>query len=55
LVALSRAEPDPATAAGYRRQAAEVARFLADHLEEPALRVAFLNQPEVRRVLEVGD
>jgi class 3 adenylate cyclase/tetratricopeptide (TPR) repeat protein len=55
LVALAAAEPDPAVAADYRRRAVEATRLLADHLDEPALRAAFLNQPEVRLIMEKQD
>ena len=54
LMALVELEPEPAAAADYRAQASEVISFLADHLEEPDLRAAFLNQPAVRRMTNQG-
>jgi tetratricopeptide (TPR) repeat protein len=52
LAALSEAEPD--AAADYRRQAVEVIRYLESNLDEPELREAFLNLPDVRRILSEG-
>jgi hypothetical protein len=54
LAALSDAEPDPAAAADYRRQAVEVIRYLESNIDEPDLRKAFLNLPDVRRILSAG-
>jgi tetratricopeptide (TPR) repeat protein len=51
LVALSAAEPEPVAAAEYRRQAVEVIRYLEGNIDEPELREAFLNLPDVRRAL----
>jgi tetratricopeptide (TPR) repeat protein len=51
LVALSEAEPDAAAAADYRRQAVEIIRYLERNIDEPELREAFLNLPDVRRIL----
>jgi class 3 adenylate cyclase/tetratricopeptide (TPR) repeat protein len=52
LAALSQTESDASAAAAYRREAIELIRFLAGNIDEPELREAFLNKPEVRRVLE---
>jgi len=51
LAALSELEPDPAQATEYRAAAAEVIHYLAGQLDEPELREAFLNRPEVKRVI----
>ena len=51
LVQMANTEDDPAVAAEYRREAATAIRFLAEYLDEPELRAAFLALPEVRRVL----
>ena len=51
LFALSQFEPDAAVAAGYGRQAADAARFLAGNITEPELRAAFLARPDVQRTL----
>ncbi|WP_374686478.1 adenylate/guanylate cyclase domain-containing protein [Promineifilum sp.] len=52
LAALSELEPDPAQASGYRARAVAVINYLAGQLEEqPELRKAFLNRPEIQRVV----
>ena len=42
LAALSELEPDPATAAAYRAQSAELIAYLAGQIDDPELRAAFL-------------
>ena len=51
LALLADSEDDPVVAAKYRHEAAATIRFLAQNLDEPELRAAFLAQPDVRRFL----
>ncbi len=51
LAALNEAEPEPATAAEYRRLGREALRFIESHIEEPELRAGFLNQPDAQKLL----
>ena len=51
LYALSQVEADPVQAARLRQQAQEIVEYIADHIRQAALRVLFLNLPEVQAVL----
>ncbi|HEY1409686.1 MAG TPA: adenylate/guanylate cyclase domain-containing protein [Promineifilum sp.] len=51
LLLLARAEPDPAAADDYRRQAATSVRSIAGSLDDEQLRRAFLDLPDVQHVL----
>jgi tetratricopeptide (TPR) repeat protein len=52
LPALARVEEDESRAASARRQARGIVRYIADHINDPALRRTFLDQPEVMSLLE---
>ena len=55
LVKLVETEREPVVMAAYRREAAAVLNFVADHLDDPELRASFLARPDVSRVLQAGD
>jgi len=55
LMSLSKLEAqrgNPTAAQALQRQVREIVEFIADHIGAPELRASFLNQPEVRAVLE---
>jgi hypothetical protein len=52
LHALSQIESDPIRAERLRTGARDILEYISEHIDQPELRDSFLNQPDVRAVLE---
>ncbi len=54
LFSLSQLETDPTEAQRLRRQAEEIIKYIADHIDDLELRASFLDLPDVQAIVESG-